>query len=126
MKPWHSDELIWSSSSGAVNSGGLQKTVSRIVCPIPSGNAPGDQWLSAATRENDILLSGLRFEPTLPPANAISSISVFNWLAAIRAIRSARRPAASLAVPATAGAKRVGRIAPESDHAASAPAPLWF
>src|ERR1700693_1531458 len=94
MKPWHSDELIWSSSSGAVNSGGLQKTVSRIVCPIPSAKAPGDQWLSAATRENDILLSGLRFEPTLPLANAISSISVFNWLAATRAIPLARRPAA--------------------------------
>src|ERR1700692_1152225 len=107
MKPWTSDELIWSFSSGGASSGGLQKTVSRIVWPIPSGNVPGDQWLSAATRENDILLSGLRFDPTLPPANAISAISVFNWLAATRAIRSARRPAASLAVPATAGAKRL-------------------
>src|ERR1700685_3400579 len=111
MKPWHSEELIWSASSGAVSSGGLQKTVSRIVCPIPSGNAAGDQWLSAATREKDTLLSGLRFEPTLPPAKAISSISVFNWLAATRAIRSARRPAASLAVLATAGANPLAEFA---------------
>src|ERR1700676_5233369 len=108
MNPWHRDELIWSSSFGAVSSGGLQKTVSRIVCPIPSGKAPGDQWLSAATRENDVLLSGLRFEPTLPPAKAISSISVFNWLAATRAIRSATRPAARLAGPATRGPKSGG------------------
>ena len=107
MKPWQSEELIWSASSGAVSSGGLQNTVSRIVCPTPSGSAAGDQWLSAATRENDSLLSGLRFDPTWPPANAISSISVFNWLAAMRASRSAMRSAASLAVPATAGAKRL-------------------
>ena len=68
--------------------------------PATSGSAP-------RARENDTLLSGLRFDPTLPPANAISSISVFNWLAAIRASRSAMRAAASLAVPATAGAKRL-------------------
>src|ERR1700728_3564926 len=107
MKPWQSEELIWSSSSGAVSSGGLQKTVSRMVCPTPSGSAPGDQWLNPATRENDALLSGLRFDLTWPPAKTISSASVFHWLAAVRASFGALRSAASLAVPATAGAKRL-------------------
>ena len=72
----------------------------RAAPQATSGSAP-------ASRENDTLLSGLRFDPTLPPANPISSISVFNWLAAMRASRSAMRSAASLAVPATAGAKRL-------------------
>ena len=74
---------------------------------MPSGSAPGDQWLSPAKRENDTLLSGLRFDPTWPPTKAMSSMSVFNWLAAMRASRDAMRVAASLAVPATAGAKRL-------------------
>ena len=70
-----------------------RRSTPNIVWPTPSGNAPGDQWLSAARRENDSLLSGLRFEPTLPPMNAISSTSVFNRLAAIRRNRSAMRSA---------------------------------
>ena len=62
MKPWQSEELIWSCSSGAVSSGGVQNTVSRMVWPMPSGSAAGDQWLSPASRENETLLSGLRFD----------------------------------------------------------------
>src|ERR1700723_4452452 len=117
MKPWQSDELMWSSSSGAVSSGGVQNTVSRMVCPTPSGNAAGDQWLSPATRENDTLLSGLRLDLTWPPAKTISSASVFNWLAAMRASRPAMRSAASFAVPATAGAKRLAELAYALDQA---------
>ncbi len=96
-----------SSSSGGVSSGDVQNTVSRIVCWTSSGKVPGDQWLSAASRENASLLSGFRRELTAPSANTMSSASVLNWLAATRARRAAMRSAASLAVPATAAAKRL-------------------
>ena len=96
-----------SSSSGGVNSGGVQNTVSRMVWPASSGSEPGDQWLSAATRENAIRFSGLCFEATKPFAKTTSAASTLSWLAAIRASRPATRSAAILAVPATAAAKRL-------------------
>jgi hypothetical protein len=55
-----------------------------MVWPTSSGSAPGDQWLSAAIRENGALLSGLRLDSAKPPAKTISSLSVLRPAAATR------------------------------------------
>ena len=113
MKPWQSEELMWSASSGGGQfrrrpEHGLADRLADAVGqrrPATSGSAPrGGRTIPCCP--------GLRFEPTWPPANAISSTSTFSWLAAMRASRAgdARRRRAC-AVPATAGGEAAGVIA---------------
>src|SRR6266446_3939474 len=59
MKPWQREELISSASVGAVSSGGVQNTVSRIAPAASSGTSACDQWLVAATRANGSEASGI-------------------------------------------------------------------
>ncbi len=98
---------MWSSASGAVSSGGVQNTVSRITAPRSSGTRPGDQWLVAATRAKGRPASGFNREAMRPPAKSKSSGRRFSCAAAIRASLSRRRVAARCATPATAAAKRL-------------------
>ena len=55
----------------ASSSGGVQNTVSRMAPDRRRGSRPGDQWLVAASRENESALSGLSRGRMRPSANAI-------------------------------------------------------
>jgi hypothetical protein len=99
--------LTSSASFGAVSCGGVQNTVSRMVCPISAAIVPGAQWPAAAIREKDMALSGFERAAMRPSAKTISAAATLSWAAAIRASRSRNCNAAICAAPATAGAKRL-------------------